>query len=204
MIEKIFVILLPLIFLGTFITRNLVVRASTKQRIKASDPLLTVSIIFSSLCIFMTVISTYSEHIYHLIGAIPFLRIPIISYIGLFLFGICSILGWFVSAQLKGSWRVGVHKNQKTELIQSGTYAYIRNPYFLSYFIMYVSLFLIRPSIVMIVLVIVTITIFHNMVLKEEDYLLSIHGEKYKKYKNTTGRYLPRFIKNTYHNELKS
>ncbi len=195
MTERILIILLPLFFLGTFITRNLIVKAHTKKRIRASDPLLTASIILANLCIVITIISTYSEHWYQLMGAILFLRSPIISYIGLFLFGISFIMGWFVSAQLKQSWRVGVHKNEKTELIQNGIYAYSRNPYFFSYFIMFISLFLVRPSLVTTVLVIATVTIFHRMVLIEEAYLLTIHGKEYEKYKNTTGRYIPRFVK---------
>ncbi len=195
MTERILIILLPLIFLGTFITRNLIVKAHTKKRIRASDPLLTASIILTNLCILMTIVSTYSEHWYQPMGAILFLRSPIISYIGLFLFGISFIMGWFVSAQLKQSWRVGVHKNEKTELIQNGIYAYIRNPYFLSYFIMFFSLVLVRPSLVMIVLVIATIAIFHRIVLKEEAYLLTTHGKEYEEYKNTTGRYIRRFLK---------
>ena len=61
MTEKILIILLPLIFPGTFITRNLVVKARTGQRIKASDPLVTVSIVLTNLCIFNTIFSTLSE-----------------------------------------------------------------------------------------------------------------------------------------------
>lgn len=195
MTEKILIILLPLIFLGTFITRNLIVKARTKQQIRSSDPLLTASIILTNLCIFMTIVSTYSEHWYQLMGVILFLRSPITAYAGLSLFGISFIMGWFFSAQMKESWRVGVHENQKTELIQNGIYAYIRNPYFLSYFVMLFSLFLVRPSLVMTVLVIGTVAIFHCMVLKEESYLLTIHGKEYEKYKNTTGRYIPCFVK---------
>ena len=37
MTEKILIIFLPLVFLGAFIARNLVVKAKTGQRIKASD-----------------------------------------------------------------------------------------------------------------------------------------------------------------------
>ena len=184
MTEKILITLLPLIFLGTFIIRNLIVKAHTKQRIRSSDFLLTISIILTNLCILMTIFSTYSENWYQLLGAILFLRSPMISYAGLSLFGISIIMGWFFSAQLKESWRVGVHKNQRTELIQNGIYTYIRNPYFLSYFIMFFSLFLVRPSLVMAVLVISNVGIFHRMVLKEEAYLFSIHGKEYEKYKS--------------------
>jgi len=100
-----------------------------------------------------------------------------------------------ISAQLKDSWRVGVHEDQKTTLIKDGVYAYVRNPYFISYYIMYFSLFLIRPSIILMALVLATVALFHQMVLKEEMHLYSMHGKEYEKYKKQTGRYLPMMSK---------
>ena len=188
------IILLSCIFLGTFIARNLIVRAKTKQRIRASDPLLTASIIFLNLCIFVTIFPTISENFYQRLGVISFLRGPLISYSGLSLFAISIIMGFFFSAQLKESWRVGVHENQKTRLIQTGIYRFVRNPYFLSYYIMFFGFFLVRPSLVMLVLIIITIALFHRMVLKEEEYLSATHGTQYEKYKEITGRYIPRYI----------
>lgn len=196
MIEKILIILLPLIFLGTFITRNIIVKARTKQMIKASDPIITSTIILTNLCIFTAIISTYSNYCYNYMGIIHFLRFPLISYVGLCLFAIGIILGYFISSQLKDSWRIGILKDQKIELIQNGIYANIRNPYFLTYYIIFFGLFLFRPSLVMIVLIIITTAVFHRMVLKEESYLLMIHGEKYQAYKNRTGRYFPHIFKN--------
>lgn len=192
MTEKTLIILLSLIFLGTFVARNLIVKVKTKQTIRASDPLLTASMISTTLCIFATIFSTSSDIFYHYFGSILFLNSPAVSYFGLFLFALSIIMGWFFSAQLRESWRVGVHDNQKTELIQSGIYKYVRNPYFLSYFIMFIGQFLVRPSFIMIVLIAITIAIFHRMVLKEEAYLLTIHGKKYEEYRNITRRYIPR------------
>ena len=192
MTEKITILILSLIFLGTFIARNLIVKAKIKNRIRASDPLLTTSIILTTLCIVGTILSTFSNRFYQLLGALSFLRTPWVSYLGLFLLAASIIMGWFFSSQLKESWRVGIHQDQKTKLIQSGIYKYIRNPYFLSYFIMFMSLFLVRPSLIMVVLITFTIAIFHRMVLNEEVHLASIHGEAYERYKETTGRYMPR------------
>ena len=160
MTEKILIILLSLIFLGTFVTRNLIVKTKTKQTIRASDPFVNSINDFYDLCIFVAIVSTSSDNFYYLLGAILFLKSPTVSYFGLFLFAISIIMGWLFSAQLRESWRVGVHDNQKTELIQSGIYKYIRNPYFLSYFIMFVGQFLVRPSYVMVALIAITIAIF--------------------------------------------
>ena len=195
MTEKVLIVTLSLIFLGTFVARNLIVKGKTKQRIRASDPILTASIIFTNLCIFTAVFSTSSDHFYQILGVISLLRSPIVVFLGFFLFATSIIMGWYVSAQLKASWRVGVHENQKTQLIQNGIYQHIRNPYFISYFTMFFSLFLIRPSLVMLILIAISISIFHRMVLKEERHLLNIHGTKYKQYSEVTGRYFPRYIK---------
>lgn len=192
MTGKILIVVLSLVFLGTFIARNLIVKGKTKQRIRASDPILTASIIFSNLCIFTAIFSTSSDRFYQILGALSFLRFPVVVFSGFFLFAMSIIMGWIFSSQLKTSWRVGVHEDQKTRLIQEGIYRYIRNPYFVSYYIMFVGLFLIRPSLVMIVLIAISISIFHRMVLKEERYLMNVHGTQYEKYKKVAGRYFPR------------
>lgn len=193
MIEKVLIILFPLIGILTFIARNIIVRSHTQKKIRASDPLLKISVFLTIFCILIAIISTHSEYWYQKMGAISFLRFDWISYVGLYLFGFNVILEWFISGQLKESWRVGVHHDQKTDLIKNGIYAYTRNPYFLSYFIGFVCLFLVRPSVLIIFLIISTIIVFHILVLKEESYLMSIHGKEYEEYKNTTSRYLPFF-----------
>ena len=195
MTEKQWVVLLPVIFLATFIVRNVLVRIRTKERIRSSNPILTASIAFISLSFAVTIFSTRSDRFYEYTLSISFLRFPIISYSGIVLFAISIILGWVVSAQLKESWRVGIHHDQKTRLIQDGIYGYVRNPYFLSYYIMLLSLFLIRSSILILVLVTVTIALFHRMVLEEEAYLRKVHGKPYETYMQNTGRYIPIFAK---------
>ena len=194
MFEKILVLIFILLFLGSFITRNLIVKNRIKRSIKAKDRLVNSSIVFSTLC-FTVLFLSFSDQFYYRVGFISILRHPFISFIGLSLFGISIILGWLISSQLKNSWRVGVHENQKTELITSGIYAYVRNPYFLSYFIIYFSLFLVRPSILLLVLILITSFIFNRMVLKEENYLLKIHSQKYVEYRLKTGRYFPQIKK---------
>ncbi|MBU4318854.1 MAG: isoprenylcysteine carboxylmethyltransferase family protein [Proteobacteria bacterium] len=192
MTEKNLFLLLTLFYLGTFITRNVLVKRRTKQKIRSSDPLVAASMVFTGLCILATLIAVRSEPLYRLMMPMDFLRHPMVSSVGLVLFACSILMGWVFSSQLKKSWRIGVHEQQKTELIQNGIYAHIRNPYFLSYFIMFSGLFLVRPCVVMGLLVIISLIIFHGMVLKEEAHLQKSHGTDYEKYKRRTGRYLPR------------
>lgn len=191
MTDYILMVVLSIVFLATFVTRNLMVKAQVKQPIRASDPWLAASMIFTNLCIFITIFATLSEGFYERLGIIWPLRTPFITGFGFFLFALSIVIGWFVSAQLRASWRVGVPVDQKTELIQQGIYRYIRNPYFLSYFVMFIGQFFVRPSVVMVVLIVSAIVVFHRMILKEEAYLLQVHGPAYEQYKRATGRYMP-------------
>jgi protein-S-isoprenylcysteine O-methyltransferase Ste14 len=192
MVEKIAIVALTALFLGLFFSRNLLVQRRTRQSIRTRDRLVITSITLSTACFVVTILSVYSGQWYHHMGAINFLRQPFVVYTGLVIFA-ASIVGvWVVSGQLRDSWRVGVPHNQKTELIQDGIYASIRNPYYLFYFIMFFGLFLVRPSLVLFVLILVIIAVFHRMVLKEEAYLYKRHGKAYEAYKNMAGRYIPR------------
>lgn len=194
MMEKILLIGLTVLFFVAFMTRNLLIRKRTGQIVRSLDRFVILSVALSILC-FSTAILSTSESVYRFTGKIPFLRHPIVSSIGLGLLGISIILVWVVSAQLKDSWRVGVHGDQKTELIQDGLYAHVRNPYFLSYYVLFFGLFLVRPSLVLLLLVGIIVFSFHKMILHEEAHLLAAHEERYKEYKAKTGRYLPRFNK---------
>jgi protein-S-isoprenylcysteine O-methyltransferase Ste14 len=194
MTEKILLIGLTALFIITFTTRNLLVWKRTGKSVRSRDRFVASSVVSSILC-FVAVILSTNEPVYRYMGAISSIRHPFVSSIGLVLLGFSIILVWIVSAQLKDSWRVGVHEDQKTELIQDGLYAYVRNPYFLSYYVLFFGLFLVRPSMVLLLLVGVTVSTFHIMILKEEAHLLAAHGTAYREYKAKTGRYLPRFKK---------
>ncbi len=193
MVEKVLVLVLPVIYLSAFIGRNRLVKRRTKQPVRGRSGLLILSIILATFCFVVVILSTYSKYTYSFMGAIAFLEKPLITYSGFLLFLISVVFGWIASGHLKDSWRVGIVEGQKTELINTGIYARIRNPYFLSYFLMFFGLFLVRPSSILLVLVIATMAVFHLMVLKEERYLLKSHGQDYVRYKNSTGRYMPRF-----------
>ncbi len=196
MTEKILLIGLTALFIITFTIRNLLVRKRTGKPVRARDRFVALSVITSILCFAVTILST-NEPVYRYMGPIAPLRHPLVSFIGLTLLGFSTILVWVVSAQLRDSWRVGVHEDQKTELIQDGLYAYVRNPYFLSYYVLFLGLFLVRPSLVLLLLAAITVFSFHRMILHEETHLFAAHGNAYKEYAARTGRYLPRLKSGT-------
>ena len=100
------------------------------------------------------------------------------------LVGIASLIG------LRDSWRVGVMEHQQTDLIEKGIYSFSRNPYFLSYLIMFVAYTVLLQNIILLVLSLVGSVMIYLMVLKEERHLTALHGEKYLQYQERVPRYI--------------
>jgi protein-S-isoprenylcysteine O-methyltransferase Ste14 len=91
---------------------------------------------------------------------------------------------------MKDSWRMGVLENQKTPLIVDGIYRYSRNPFFLSFLIMFAAYTILLQNIILLGLSLVGFFLIHWMIIKEEKYLESVHGEDYLQYKTKVPRYL--------------
>jgi protein-S-isoprenylcysteine O-methyltransferase Ste14 len=100
------------------------------------------------------------------------------------------LIGLTALFEMRDSWRIGIKHGQKTDLVTSGIYSISRNPYFLSYEMLFLGIFLIFPSLLLLVLTIGLIVTFHQMVLEEEIYLEKMQGEPYLQYKNKVGRYI--------------
>jgi protein-S-isoprenylcysteine O-methyltransferase Ste14 len=95
------------------------------------------------------------------------------------------------------SWRMGIDPAEKTKLIVTGPYAYVRHPiYALSSVLMLASLACV-PSPLMVALVAVHLTFLQWEARREERHLAAVHGAEYASYCASTGRFLPRFSSRT-------
>ncbi|WP_274306983.1 methyltransferase family protein [Solibacillus daqui] len=114
----------------------------------------------------------------------------IINYLGLLIILIGLI--FFVSSMItmKNSWRVGIDKDTKTQLITNGLYKYSRNPAFVGFDLMFMGLFITFPNIVTLFICLINILAIHNLILQEEKHLENTIQEDYLFYKYNTPRYL--------------
>lgn len=90
------------------------------------------------------------------------------------------------------SWRVGVDPTERTELVTSGVFAWVRNPIFTAMGVTLLGLALMVPNALLVlatVLFIVGVQLQVRVV--EEAYLLKTHGDDYLRYARRTGRFLP-------------
>jgi protein-S-isoprenylcysteine O-methyltransferase Ste14 len=107
----------------------------------------------------------------------------IITAIGVLFFELAIIF-------MKSSWRVGVDKEIKTELITNGIYKYSRNPAFVGFDMMFIGLFLSYPNFATLIVTSVNLVAIHLQILQEERFLQDSFGVEYIKYKKLTPRYL--------------
>lgn len=91
------------------------------------------------------------------------------------------------------SWRIGVDPGETTTLVRTRVFGLVRNPIFTAMIVFGVGVVLITPNwpaIVGLVLLIATIELQVRIV--EEPYLLAVHGDDYRGYTASVGRFLPR------------
>lgn len=90
------------------------------------------------------------------------------------------------------SWRVGVDRAARTELVSEGPFRFVRNPIFTWMTFASVGLTLLAPNAVALVsLAALLVALEIQVRAVEEPYLLRTHGEPYRRYAAATGRFLP-------------
>lgn len=120
---------------------------------------------------------------------LPAIR-PEISVVGWGLL-LCS-LAWIAVAQavMGSSWRVGIDRATRTELVQAGPFAYSRNPIFLGMRVNLLGLFMVLPNAVTLSLVIAGELLMQVQVRLEEQHLKALHGQSYEEYRQRVRRWL--------------
>jgi protein-S-isoprenylcysteine O-methyltransferase Ste14 len=90
------------------------------------------------------------------------------------------------------SWRVGVDSSETTTLVRTGTFRLIRNPIFVAMLVFMLGETLLAPNPAAIaVLTIFLAAIEVSVRTVEEPYLLGIHGDDYRDYTGSVGRFVP-------------
>jgi len=105
---------------------------------------------------------------------------------------LCLALSVTCWRRMGKSWRMSVTPGDKTELITTGPYAYVRHPiYALSILLMLCTL-LVVPTGPVLLMAAVHVTLMLVKARNEERFLAGVHGPAYERYCRQTGRFLPR------------
>ncbi len=92
---------------------------------------------------------------------------------------------------LGSSWRLGIDDQAPGELITDGIYAHTRNPIYLFFNLWFLGTFLIKGSLVFLIVWLFAVANLHFQILQEEAFLRTVHGSSYEDYYSRTPRYCP-------------
>lgn len=107
-------------------------------------------------------------------------------------FGILAIIFFALATiTMKDSWRVGIPE-EKTSLISTGIYKWSRNPAFVGFDLLYISICLIYFNLPLLLISIFAGTMLHLQILQEEKHMQNMFGKEYEEYKKHTLRYFGR------------
>jgi protein-S-isoprenylcysteine O-methyltransferase Ste14 len=116
-----------------------------------------------------------------------------VDFIGLLLGLGGMTLCWKAQQVMGNSWRVGIDRQNKTELVITGIFQKIRNPTYSGLFLICAGSLMIFPTMSFMVWVIVFCIAIEFQVRIEEEFLTDAHGEHYTRYYQNTKRYIPFF-----------
>jgi protein-S-isoprenylcysteine O-methyltransferase Ste14 len=101
---------------------------------------------------------------------------------------------FFAQVAMGSSWRVGVKASEKTSLVTTGPFAWVRNPIYTSALATVLGVALLLPTLTTIFgLGALFFTLEVQTRKVEEPYLLRMHGDEYRRYAERVGRFLPWF-----------
>ena len=98
----------------------------------------------------------------------------------------------YAQLDMGDSWRIGLDVNETTTLVHTGVFGRIRNPIYTAMFTFGIGIAVVTPNVVAgagLILLIGTIELQVRRV--EEPYLLRTHGDAYRAYTASVGRFIP-------------
>lgn len=102
---------------------------------------------------------------------------------------VLSLCLFFVSKKtMKESWATNIKKSN-AKLVDTGVFAYSRNPVYIAYHLLFISTLFINYSIFTFVYI-NFIVVFHFLILEEEKFLINEFGEEYVMYCKRVRRYI--------------
>jgi protein-S-isoprenylcysteine O-methyltransferase Ste14 len=178
------------LFESMFFVKNIMLSKKLKGSVRGKNKEASISIILFAVTIIIAITSILSEYLNELFIPIPVLSNDYLIFLGMFLLLLNLIISFLALIQMRDSWRVGIKEDDKTDLIMSGIFKITRNPYFVSYIVLFLAYILLVANLLIIFSSLLAFISIHKMIMKEEKYLETLHGDKYLDYKKNVPRYL--------------
>ena len=127
---------------------------------------------------------------YNYLAPIVWLGQPFLIWVGIGL--LLASLALILSAQIHmgNSWRIGIDREVKTQLVSEGIFGWSRNPIFLGMRLSLLGFFLVLPNAATLAILVLGDALMQIQVRLEEEYLFGLHNEDYRSYQKRVRRWL--------------
>ncbi|MGD0542281.1 MAG: isoprenylcysteine carboxylmethyltransferase family protein [Tepidisphaeraceae bacterium] len=121
----------------------------------------------------------------------PLFDLPPLEWAAVAVAASSLVFTWICWKQMGFSWRMGIDPAEKTSLIVTGPYAYIRHPIYALSSVLMLATVAADPIPLLFAVAIAHILLLQFEARREEQYLARIHGQPYLDYCWKVGRFIP-------------
>ena len=122
----------------------------------------------------------------------PIFDLPALGWIAFAVAAASLVFTWICWQQMGTSWRMGIDPAEKTSLIVTGPYAYIRHPIYALSSMLMLATVAADPAPLMLIVAIAHLVLLQFEARREEHHLVGVHGQRYLEYCAKVGRFIPR------------
>ncbi len=122
------------------------------------------------------------------------LAFTILGFLGAMICILATVLTFVCWREMGKSWRLGIDPNEKTALVFSGPYRFVRHPIYALSSVLVLATLATTPTVVMLIVAVLHLCLLQIEARREEKYLVAKHGDSYVEYKRQVGRFVPRHI----------
>ncbi|OSC41658.1 methyltransferase family protein [Mycobacterium decipiens] len=128
----------------------------------------------------------------HVIEPVGIMRVVWIQIAGIVVATTGITATVYAQLAMGDSWRIGVDEQETTALVRTGVFGWVRNPIYTAMLTFSVGIVLVIPNLVAFAgLILLVTTIEVHVRRTEEPYLLRTHGDAYRAYAASVGRFIP-------------
>ena len=178
-------VMVMMIFIKVIMLRRVGIKANVLGKSGKTDYVLIPVVLFFGYA----ALSAFLDWPFPAIASKPFWDANILHW---FASAICTISLILLGFSLKSfgkSFRMGIDRQTKNQLITTGVFAYSRNPVFVSFIIYFLGIFLGNSNMVTAALALLSMLMIHRQILREEVFLKKHYGEEYEAYCRRVRRY---------------
>ena len=127
---------------------------------------------------------------YDYAAPVRWLEHDFVRWFGLVLLALSLVWTAVAQMQMGASWRIGIDKKNRTELVEKGLFGLSRNPIFLGMRLALAGFFLTIPNAVTLSTLVLGDVLMQIQVRLEEEHLGNLHGERYALFTTRVRRWI--------------